>query len=228
MGGTETTTTPLSDDQNAIIRAGLPSAQAGGTLSANLLGQLNNTFTNGTTGAVTPNYSSMQANADNSYTTMNQSASNLANGVVNQTLLDNMNNATKNNYNATMGTTIANGGKRGVMNSSGTNKAIANAQTAFDNASAQNYQGALNTQSNMLNNQSSLLGNQVSQANNLATGSYLNTDKMYGYGTGNAYTTSANNATSTANSQQTTTTQDQGFLGGLMSGVGSFYGSKSK
>lgn len=222
MGGKGTTVSQREPtaEERALMQAGIPAAEAFGKLSEGLFKQFGSQYASGD-GLYNPNALSLASTINSGFNDINRTASDLSQGKVSQSMLDNQSKAMQYQYNNSFGSTLNNAAQNGVINSSVMNKNLSNLNNSFAAAAANNYNNNLTTQSNLLGQQANLFSNQLNQQNALQGLSYGKLDKMYGYASGNYAPTVGAAASVTQSASQPIVTQNGGgFSSGLFSGLG--------
>jgi hypothetical protein len=163
---------------------------------------------------------------------LQKQATNLANGVLPQSYLDNMNKAMKSGVDQSVGSALNGLAGRGVLNSSVTSGAMSNIGKNAQNVMAQNFQNAITQQSGLLEQRRGLLTSPMEIANAAQNASIDIPMKLYAASTGQQAPTTDTWRTISGQryaTPTTTTTQsmsgggDGGFLGGLLSGAGAYF-----
>lgn len=104
-------------------------------------------------GTVQVDYDTANKNAQNQIAAGNKIVSDLTQGIVPQSYLDNMSEAVQSGVQNTVGDVVNSLGSRGVLNSSVTNKALGDISGNVADTMAQNYQNAIATQSQLAGQQ---------------------------------------------------------------------------
>lgn len=139
--------------QNEYTKAIMPNAYALNDSAANLyFNSLADTQVD---------YANLLSQAQAQNTQANQGYTNLANGVLPQAYLQNMQDAIQSGVTNTVGTALNNLGNRGVLNSSVTNQAMNDISKNVSDTMAQNYQSSISQLSDIYGNQANNAGNGI-------------------------------------------------------------------
>lgn len=172
---------------------------------------------------VTPDYSTLYKDASGNVANTTGLVASLANGQLPQSYIDNKTNYYNQLYNNSFGSILNNSAGKGVINSSVLNKSIDSQQKNLDAQASNDFTKDISTQSGLLTQKAGTDAAQLNLANLANASSFGNASQYLGLASGQANT--GNQALSSIGNVYngaTTVTQDPGFLGGLMSGVGSY------
>ena len=175
-------------------------------------------------GTVQVDYNKLNENAQNQISNAQQGYTNLANGQLPQSYLDNMTNAIQSGVQNSYGQLLNNSANNGVLNSSVTSQGLNDISSNAANAMAQNYTNNINTLSNIYGNQINSATGGITSAAAAQEAAQQPALNLWNASLGlNGSTTSAlaaaaGKGTTTSSSTQSTS-GGGGLLGGLMGGI---------
>lgn len=237
--GSESITTnnnyrPLTSDELRMQKASADYAEAIQPSAYNLfkrsMGMLGQP---GTDTTVNPNYNNLYG-AQSAATAQNAAtANNIANGILPQQYADNRNAQAQRYAQESVGGLLGNLNSRGVINSSVMNSGMDSINKNLANTFQNSYTQDLNTASGLLGNAQNFANMPIQQANQAQQASYQMPLQLFGAATGQMQPTQQiwqptllSNQANPISSTQTTSGGGGGLFGGLMSGLGAYYGAK--
>ena len=212
----------LQDVQAQYAEKTAPTALALQNMGANMI------LTN--PGVMPVNYTQMGNDAVQGAQNLQGQYASLAQGNLNPQYLANKMAYINDGMQGTIGNTLNSLGSRGILNSSVTSGAMDDIGRNINTQLAGSYNNDLASQQSLLNSQAGMLSQPMALANSAQNASIDIPAKLLALSQGQQSDTSSllNTLSSNRINDKTTTqtSQGSGLLGGLLSGVGAYYGAK--
>ena len=206
-------------------------ANASAQSANNIKNYADSVFNNGK-GLVNVDWQNLYNNANTNSNAINSKFTDLYNGVIPESYVTNKQNTLTRVANNSFGSLLNTAATNGVINSSRLDKGNQSISDSIANTMNDSYLSDIGTLSGILKNQADLVSQPLDLAKSAQGSSLANLVSLYGLSgeeqspAYDMWKTMSNQRYSAAGKTTTTTSDSGGFLSGLLSGIGSYYGSK--